>query len=39
MKCAVEEIRALCENIFDEMKKRYGWGGFVTQDIERTASS
>lgn len=25
--------RADCENIFDEIKNQWGWGGFVTQDI------
>ena len=29
--------RGDCENIFDEMKNHYGWGGFVTQDMKRTA--
>jgi len=29
--------RGDCENIFDEMKNQWGWGGFVTQDIKRTA--
>lgn len=27
--------RADCENVFDEMKNQWGWGGFVTQDIKR----
>ncbi|MDH3693676.1 MAG: transposase [Gammaproteobacteria bacterium] len=27
--------RADCENVFDEMKNHWGWGGFVTQDIKR----
>ena len=29
--------RGNCENIFDEMKNHWGWGGFVTQDMKRTA--
>lgn len=29
--------RGDCENIFDEMKNQWGWGGFVTQDLKRTA--
>ena len=29
--------RGDCENIFDEMKNQWGWGGFVTQDMKRTA--
>lgn len=28
--------RADCENIFDELKNQWGWGGFVTQDLKRT---
>lgn len=27
--------RADCENIFDEMKNQWGWGGFTTQDLHR----
>ena len=27
--------RGDCENIFDELKNRRGWGGFTTQDIKR----
>lgn len=27
--------RADCENIFDELKNQWGWGGFTTQDIQR----
>ncbi len=27
--------RADCENIFDELKKQWGWGGFTTQDLSR----
>mgnify|MGYP003441433632 FL=1 len=27
--------RADCENIFDELKNQWGWGGFTTQDIGR----
>ena len=27
--------RADCENIFDELKNQWGWGGFTTQDIKR----
>ena len=27
--------RADCENGFDELKNQWGWGGYVTQDIER----
>ncbi len=29
--------RGDCENIFDEQKNQWGWGGFVTQDLKRTA--
>lgn len=29
--------RGDCENVFDEMKNQWGWGGFVTQDMKRTA--
>ncbi len=29
--------RGNCENIFDEQKNQWGWGGFVTQDLKRTA--
>ena len=28
--------RGDCENIFDELKNQWGWGGFVTQDLART---
>lgn len=28
--------RADTENAFDELKNRWGWGGFVTQDLNRT---
>lgn len=28
--------RADCENGFDELKNQWGWGGFSTQDIERS---
>lgn len=28
--------RAGCENIFDELKNQWGWGGYVTKDILRT---
>lgn len=28
--------RGDCENIFDELKNQWGWGGFVTQDLKRT---
>ena len=28
--------RADCENVFDELKNRWGWGGFVTRDLART---
>lgn len=27
--------RADAENIFDELKNQWGWGGFVTQDLKR----
>ena len=27
--------RADCENVFDEIKNHWGWGGFVTQDLPR----
>ena len=27
--------RADCENGFDELKNRWGWGGYTTQDLER----
>jgi len=27
--------RADVENNFDELKNRWGWGGFTTQDIKR----
>jgi hypothetical protein len=26
--------RADCENVFDEIKNQWGWGGFTTQDIK-----
>lgn len=29
--------RGDCENVFDEMKNQWGWGGFVTRDMKRTA--
>jgi len=29
--------RGDCENVFDEMKNQWDWGGFVTQDPKRTA--
>ena len=29
--------RGDCENMFDEMKNQWGWGGFVTRDMKRTA--
>ena len=28
--------RASSENVFDELKNQWGWGGYVTQDILRT---
>jgi hypothetical protein len=28
--------RASSENVFDELKNQWGWGGFVTQDLLRT---
>lgn len=28
--------RADCENVFDELKNHWGWGGFVTRDLART---
>ena len=27
--------RADCENVFDEMKNQWGWGGFTTHDLAR----
>ena len=27
--------RADSENVFDELKNHWGWGGFTTQDIKR----
>jgi hypothetical protein len=27
--------RADCENVFDELKNQWGWGGFTTQDLKR----
>jgi hypothetical protein len=27
--------RADCENVFDELKNQWGWGGFTTQDMDR----
>src|ERR1700704_2985198 len=27
--------RADCENVFDELKNQWGWGGFTTQDLHR----
>ena len=27
--------RADCENVFDELKNQWGWGGFTTSDIKR----
>ena len=27
--------RADCENIFDELKNQWGWGGYTTQDLHR----
>jgi hypothetical protein len=29
--------RGDCENIFDELKNQWGWHGFTTQDIKRSA--
>ncbi len=34
---ALYRERGDCENIFDEMKNQWGWGGFVTRDMKRTA--
>jgi len=31
--------RADCENGFDEIKNQWGWGGYITHDIERCALS
>lgn len=28
--------RGDCENVFDELKNNWGWGGFITKDIKRT---
>lgn len=28
--------RSDCENVFDEMKNHWGWGGFTTQDLKRS---
>jgi hypothetical protein len=30
--------RADAENILDELKNHWGWGGFTTQDLARTRS-
>ena len=27
--------RADCENVFDELKNQWGWGGFTTHDLAR----
>lgn len=27
--------RADCENVFDEIKNQWGWGGYMTQDMKR----
>ena len=27
--------RADCENVFDELKNQWGWGGFTTRDLKR----
>ncbi len=27
--------RADCENIYDELKNQWGWGGYTTQDLDR----
>ena len=27
--------RADCENVFDELKNQWGWGGFTTKDLAR----
>lgn len=27
--------RADCENVFDEIKNQWGWGGFITHDLRR----
>jgi len=27
--------RADSENVFDELKNQWGWGGFTTQDLKR----
>jgi len=29
--------RADCENIFDEIKNQWGWGGYTTQDLKSIA--
>lgn len=29
--------RCDCENVFDELKNQWGWGGFTTQDIKRSS--
>ena len=29
--------RGDCENIFDELKNQWGWGGFTTHDIKRSS--
>ena len=29
--------RGDCENVFDELKNHWGWGGFTTRDIKRTS--
>ncbi len=28
--------RANAENLFDELKNHWGWGGFTTRDLDRT---
>ena len=36
--CALGKLyrdRADCENVFDEIKNQWGWGGYVTQDLKR----
>ena len=36
--CALAQLyrdRADAENVFDELKNQWGWGGYMTQDIKR----
>jgi hypothetical protein len=31
--------RGDAENVFDELKNQWGWGGFTTQDLKRCSNS